>query len=361
MFVSNERRHNMNKDQTNQNPKAPELQLLDDAINAFQKETGFKTEKGRVQLQYGRTKVDATIRIDEPGGTIEYMAEIRMRLTDTVLGRLVQHFKETPGKWVVITQFVPTQLAKKMKALGIQFIDTAGNAYIDEHPLKVFMCGNRPDKKIPDRKEEGLLGMGGIRILFALLCQPQLENAAYREIADAAGAALGTVAGVMKDLTENGYLLDLGTRGRRLTRKEELVEKWTRAYAERFRHRRLIGRFAAYRANFWEDLQLPGHEALWGGEVAANKLTHYLKPATITLYTHRPIEKLVLDLKLRKDENGTVELREQFWHFKVTEPINGLVPALLIYADLLATADARNIETAKLVFDQYVKRHFEQT
>jgi len=358
-FIINEHGHTMNEKHLNGILDIDKHELLGEAINAFQRETGLKAEIGRIELLYGRTRVDATIRIKEPGGTIEYLAEIRIRLTDTVLGRIVQHFKETPGKWIVITQHVPRYLAKKMKELGIQFIDTAGNTYIDEPPLRVFMCGNRPENRMIGPKEEGLLGTGGVRILFALLCQPQLENAAYREIGAAAGAALGTVAGVMKDLAENGFLLELGVRGRRLMRKDELVKKWIGAYTERFRHRKLIGRFTAYRANFWEDLQLTGHEALWGGEIAANMLTHYLKPATITLYTHKPTDNLVLKLKLRKDKAGTVELREQFWRFTTREQVDNIVPPLLVYADLLATADTRNIETAGMVYDQYVKRYFE--
>ena len=349
----------MNTNQNIDTYGAKELELLDQAITAFQRETGYTTKKGRGQLQIGRRIVDATIRIEEPGGPIEYFAEIKTRVTDTLLGRLIQQFNETPGKWIVVAHFVPIALAKKMKGLGIQFMDTAGNTYIDEPPLMIFMCGNRPEKKLVARKEGERLGVGGIRVLFALLCQPQLENATYREIAKAADTALGTVAGVVKDLTQYGFLLDLGRGRRKLTRKNELVEKWTRAYAEKFRHRLLIGRFTAFRTDFWQDIRIDDRNALWGGEVAANKLTRYLKPAITTLYTRRPIDKLVLELKLRKDENGPVELREQFWGFETIDPVMNTVPALLVYADLLATAETRNIETAKLVYDQYSKRHFE--
>ncbi len=35
---------------------------------------------------------------------------------------------------------------------------------------------------------------------------------------------------------------------------------------------------------------------------------------------------------------------------------NGLAPPLLTYADLLMTADDRNLETAELIYDQYIAR-----
>jgi len=336
-----------------------EQEILGRALDAFQRETGLKAEKGQLDLMMGRKRIDATVRIEEPGGAIEYLAEVRAMLTETALGRLMQQFTETPGKWIVIARHIPMYLAKKMKELNIQFMDTTGNAYLNDPPLMIYMYGNRAEERTVERVEEGLLGVGGIRIIFALLCQRDLVNATYRDIAQAAGVALGTVAGIMKDLTTKGYLLELGVRGKKLTNRAELAEKWTTAYAEKFRYRKLIGKYTANRQNFWEDLQLTGEDALWGGEVAANKLTHYLKPAVITLYTHKPVEKLVLNLKLRKDEEGNVELRERFWRFGQDVPADKTVPALLVYADLLATADTRNIETAKMVYDQYLNGYFE--
>jgi hypothetical protein len=43
--------------------------------------------------------------------------------------------------------------------------------------------------------------------------------------------------------------------------------------------------------------------------------------------------------------------REKFWRFEAPE-YPDLVPPLLIYADLLATADDRNIETARKLYDE---------
>ena len=337
--------------------KETDLQTLDDAINAFRRETGLRTEKRRVEFLLGRRKVEALVRIDEPAGPIEYLVEVRKNLREATLGQLVQQFTETPGKWIVITPYVPAHLAKRMRELGLQFMDTAGNAFIHEPPLMIFLHGNRAKEPVREKGEEGVLATGGVRIVFALLCQPKLLNVTYREIGGAAGTALGTVAGVMKDLTRDGYLLDLGTRGKKLAHTKELVERWTRAYALRFRKQQLIGRFAAEQADLWKDLQLAGRGALWGGEVAAHKLTHHLKPAVTTIYVHKPVDTLIVDLRLRRDDRGPVELRDRFWRFKVTEPAPDTVPPLLVYADLLATADARNIETAQIIYERFLTKH----
>ena len=48
---------------------------------------------------------------------------------------------------------------------------------------------------------------------------------------------------------------------------------------------------------------------------------------------------------MQPDSNGNVEILSKFWHFEHDPP--ELAPLLLIYADLLATGDARCIEAAE--------------
>jgi hypothetical protein len=51
---------------------------------------------------------------------------------------------------------------------------------------------------------------------------------------------------------------------------------------------------------------------------------------------------------------------EAFWPAEIGVDEPGLAPTPLIYADLLAAGDARSIETAKLVYDDYLARRFTQ-
>ena len=94
--------------------------------------------------------------------------------------------------------------------------------------------------------------------------------------------------------------------------------------------------------------------AYWGGEVAAEKLTGYLKPAKITIYARKNLDRLIVENRLRPDVNGDIEILEAFWAVDTELQMNGVVPALLIYADLLATTNPRNIETARLIYDRYL-------
>jgi len=201
-----------------------------------------------------------------------------------------------------------------------------------------------------------MLGRAGIHVIFALLCKRELCNAPYRDIATQALVALGTVAGVMKDLRVQGFLVEDKEKQHRLIRKKELFDKWMTAYAEKLRPKILIGRYKATKPDFWQQAEIDRFDAQWGGEVAAYRLTHYIKPEIVTIYTRKPIHNLTLDLKLRQDKNDDIELRERFWKCENPELDKTIVPPILVYADLMATGDTRNIETAKTIYSDYIQR-----
>ena len=96
-------------------------------------------------------------------------------------------------------------------------------------------------------------------------------------------------------------------------------------------------------------------KAQWGGEVAAERLTLYLQPQIITIYTMpQQLNQLLAENRLRKDEPGDVEILKRFWKPPEMWQYEDLVHPILIYADLLATGNERNIETAKMIYDNHI-------
>jgi hypothetical protein len=103
--------------------------------------------------------------------------------------------------------------------------------------------------------------------------------------------------------------------------------------------------------------QLHNLNANWGGEVAAAKLTRYLYPEIITIYTKKEyLNQLLMECRLKKDPNGEIEIIDQFWNFEENTEYRDLVDPILIYADLVATGNQRNIETAKMIYDEHIVR-----
>lgn len=117
-------------------------------------------------------------------------------------------------------------------------------------------------------------------------------------------------------------------------------------------------RFRAPRNDWWTEEQLP-HGVYGGGEVAADRLTNYLKPATVTVYLEPGLSRenlatLVATHRLRADPAGDIEVLETFWHFDVDQKYPDLVPPTLGYADLVATRDTRNFAVANLRRERFI-------
>ncbi len=330
-----------------------EREILQNALEKLQ-----KTANLNVQVLYGNDDFDATLRFSLPEIEWEFVAEVKNRVTPATLGALVRQLRifQQEQKGLLVTRYVTPQMADHMKEMGIQFIDTAGNAYINEPPLFIFIKGNRPVDRHPKERPTRAFQPTGLQVVFAILCNPGLENEPFRQIAKVANAALGTVGWVMRDLKKMGYLLDRGKRGRHLLRKKELLERWVTIYPDHLRPKNLVGRYRAADIEWWKAEELTNFTAYWGGEIAAAKLTKYLKPQVITIYVKEKPGRLLLKHRIMKEPNGNIEVLKAFWNFEYDWPFPNLVHPILIYADLLATGDIRNIETAEIIYERELVR-----
>lgn len=277
------------------------------------------------------------------------------RLTAAALARLIEGWPARPRPTLLVAGHVPPEQAERLRAAGIPFIDAAGNAYLEGPGLLIHIVGRKPP---PDavgdapRKVRAFAGTG-LQVLFPLLCEPEYIHRPYREIARAAGVALGTVGWVLTDLKALDYLRDLGRGRKRLRRRKELLDQWITHYIQQFRPRLKARRFRAADPDWWQGADIRQYGACWGGDVAATKLTGYLKPAGVTVWCHRDPAPLLQAQRMRADPAGDVEVLEAFWHFAEDAET---APPLLVYADLLGTGDPRAIETAKLIYDEHIAR-----
>jgi hypothetical protein len=171
----------------------------------------------------------------------------------------------------------------------------------------------------------------------------------------------------MKDLEARGFF-DLRAephpRHRKLLDPKRMLEEWVTHYPITLRHRLNRGCFRADPERLQQTALAPLN-AYWGGEPAAEKLTHYLKPAHFTIYTGEPIAKLVAAGRMRAEADGNVEILEKFWGFPADWADSGdapdIVPPILAYADLLATNDGRNAEAARMIYEQRIAPAFDAT
>ena len=343
---------------------ARDVSLLDDALRAFTRTTGLPA--AIVQLPTERRvgpRPDAAIKIEANGRQFQLLAEIKAIDRAVALGA-AKHHLETYGKpGILIAPYLTPELADQCRQkLDLNFIDTAGNTYIRAPGLFVFVRGQRA----PGHQAAAMGSRRGgtataLRVLFALLGKPALVNAPYRDIVTAAGVALGAVGWVFFDLQQRGYITGgLRNRDRRLLERTRLVDEWVTNFPIKLRPKLNPRRFHAPDPGWWRQARLePG--ARWGGEVAAARLTNYLKPAASTIYLAPQhggdaLTTLVKRHRLRADPNGNIEVLDAFWYFEHSQGTpSDLVPPLLVYADLMATLDPRNLEVAKRIRAEYLE------
>lgn len=311
-------------------------------------------------------KADALARIEIDGRGNEFIIEVKRRLTPAMLGAATAQLELIKARdtrpQILVTDYVTPPLADKLRATETQFVDTAGNAYLRLPGMLIWVTGRKPvATKITDRVPRAFQPTG-IKLVFSFICLPELAAAPFREIADKTGIALGTINWVVRDLHEMGYL-NIAGRNRKLNPTKGMLDEWALAYARTLRPKLLLGRYRAPTLTDWALWQPERHQAFWGGEAAGAMLTQHLAPGVITIYAKQIPGRMLAEQKLvnvpnRSAADALVEFRKKFWNFDTSQAAPNVVPAALVYADLLANGDARCRETAGLLYDNHLARLF---
>jgi len=347
-----------------------EQNILNQALCALKHETGLCLDIEDTQVQIDNTWVDALIKLGEAKAVLA--AEIKKWAQQANLGALIHQVKNLPEPGVLIADYINPKMAEKLRQENIQFIDTVGNAYLNVPPVYVYVRGNRQeaDKIAPANMEvKRAFEPTGLKVIFTFLCQPELVNAPYREIADKAGVAVGTVGWVLNGLKAINLIRDKGkNKTRRIVNYQKLLDRWVEVYPEKLRPKQLLGEFLADEPNWWKNVATQTYGAYWGGEIAAAKYTDYLKPQVATVYLDETaLTAFLLDMRLRKrvernDNNANiVTIYKTFWKDEPNMDLRKeLADPILVYADLIATGDTRNIEVARRIYDEHIAQHIRE-
>lgn len=326
-------------------------EIIKKAVGALRRQTGL-------QLDYARSagsKDGHDLSLSLPKGNeserIRLSTEIKEKINNVWLGGEVLENRREKKKPVLVTEYITEPQAEKLRALDIPFIDTAGNAYFNEPQFYIFISGKK--REIKREKPLGLFRPAGIKLLFAFLTRPGLEKEDYRKIAELTGIPRATISELMGDLEKTGYLVRRIGRERFLTRKKELLRRWTESYSEKFRPKLKPVRFHSqkYQGRWWENIKITEFKACWGGETGGAVLTNHLRPQFASIYADSLLPRLQALYALVRDERGEIEILNKFWTFG---EVGEAAPPLVVYADLLATLDQRNLETAEIIYEKYL-------
>jgi hypothetical protein len=327
----------------------------------------------RLEMKAG-VRFDAELTWKTPVGRIRYLVEekrqLRFQDVHVVADQLLRWLGQlgadhAQDRLLVLAPHVRREQAAVLEHAGIDYLDLVGNAHLQAPGLMVHVEGRQPPKApapAPGRPQKGW-----VKVVMAILVQPDLVTAPFRVVAEQAGAALGTVATCMTDLAARG-LLHEGKQGRQLKDRDGLVALWVQGYADVLRPKLRERRFqmrAADKPELWARLKtVLGADAIpWAltGADAAERRTHFFHAAETEIYAdveavHREIQKALVAQPAERGGNLVV-IDPPGPLATLTRVEHGLptAPDLLAYAELRYRETAQASEAADLLLPKVLQ------
>jgi len=345
-----------------------EKDIVDAAVAQLNRQTNLGAKLTLLERNIMKNTAKAvdgqlTLPITQTTINIECKKWVNKANLPRLLANIRAHDPET--QTMLVTEYVNPNLAEQLKDVGIQFLDTAGNAFINQLPVYIDIQGKKPTKPHQEVTLTKQMGKAfqpkGMKVVFMLLTHPELVNAPMRTIADTAEVALGTVKQVMDDLHYQRFIVRKGDKGKVVADTKALLDKWLDAYPTTMQAKLNQTLFATDSPEQLKTVDANDFDGLWGGEFAAERYDHYLKAKDFLIYLKPEQNSAFLKAaRLRKPavnevpENRVMVVEPPFDMKNIQGNLTGLVHPLLVYANLITSTDPRNMDAAKRLYDEYL-------
>jgi hypothetical protein len=329
--------------------------LVEAAATAFGQATGIPVHARKAPAGSG---ADASLEFQVGARRFKRPAHVKQTIDryGAIAAFRAHAERNSDDRLLLVTSYLSPNMINACRDMQVDALDLAGNASLLLGSNVILVSGRpRLDSSAPIQRSSWTRST--LRVALALLTDPSLLKKTYRDIAQVAGVSHGTVQNAIHGMHERRDLIERrGEPGLQFTNKDSMIDEWTTLYSSLLRGSLELGRFRTDMPDWWRGLPDMPERCRFGGEPAAAILTDYLKPATFTLYcTNEVPREWIAKARLRPDRNGNVEFLKSPIRFTAgTEYPQNVAPPLLVYADLIASGDSRNLETARLLREQYL-------
>lgn len=284
-------------------------------------------------------------------GDIELSGEVKSYVNNANFNQMLLRLQEighTSKKPVLlIVGSISPQNLIKFAEEGINVLDYAGNCYINIPPLYIFITGQKLTK--PKETVKKVYNDSALKLIFYFLLDKSNIGKPYRKIVEETGFSIGTVKNVIEEMTLQHHIIKT-PKGRVLMNWRKLLDDWQVAYNQTLKPKLFIKKMTLAnpeRFKNWKNTKLPPH-ACWGGESGANLTDGYLTPEILTIYTEGDSGELIRTSKILPSSEGEILVYKKFW---TGFDENNIAPLILIYADLMGTANSRCLEAAQRILN----------
>lgn len=292
------------------------------------------------------------LQIKTANSVVDFCIVIKSKFVPTQILMLKESLSSFTNV-VLVSDYITAPAKEMLKANNINYIDTIGNVFIKAKDLFLYVevnKTNRADNKIVNRAFKA----AGLKVVFQFLIEPECVNLPYRQIAERTNVAIDTIGKVIKELLKEKYIVKADNKNYKFVDKKRLFEDWSVNYSKNLKQKlkQKSYRFLDTETDF-KTIVLP-ENTYWGGAYAAEILTKYLNANSGIIYTGLDFQELMKELRLLPDNKGNITVVEKFW----TEDIRtNTVNPMLVFADLTTDNDQRLIETANLIYKDYVENN----
>jgi hypothetical protein len=327
--------------------------IANTALENLRKHTGIEG----IYTTNQKKGLDGEVDLIFQNGKEQFLVEVKREIRNHQLP-LIKEIAGNTENFLLIAETIFPKTKEELRKLGIGYLDTAGNIFLQTGKHHLWIEGHK-NIKTNTEKPNRTFKAAGLKVIFLFLTDDNLLNQPQRTIAEEAGIALGNINYILSELKEMKFLIEKNRKELQLIDKNELLQKWMIGFEEKLKPALHIGNFRFAKTDDernWKQLKLKQQETFWGGEPAGDMITHYLQPEIFTIYTEETRNNLIKNYHLVPEQNGNIRVYKKFWkdHNGFNEAV---VHPILAYTDLINTGDSRCIETAKMIYDKHIKQN----
>ncbi|MDD3688102.1 MAG: type IV toxin-antitoxin system AbiEi family antitoxin [Bacteroidales bacterium] len=327
-------------------------EILNNAVQKLIDLAGLECKIIKGKKSCEKQSEDNYLEIKTVNSVVDFKVVIKSKFVPTQILMLKESLVNFENS-VLVSDYISAPAKKTLKENNINYIDTIGNVFIKAKDLFVFVevnKTNRADNKTVNRAFK----TAGLKVIFQFLIEPECVNLPYRQIAERTNVAIDTISKVIKELLKEKYIVKADNKNYKFVDKKRLFEDWSVNYSKNLKQKlkQKSYRFLDTETDF-KTIVLP-EITYWGGAYAAEILTKYLNANSGIIYTGLDFQELMKELRLLPDNKGNITVVEKFW----TEDIRtNTVNPMLVFADLTTDNDQRLLETANLIYKDYVENN----
>lgn len=299
--------------------------------------------------------IDAKVKLHLLNEQLEFYVLFRKEIRKHQLPKILE-IATAHAPFLLIAEKLSPKIKARLIDKEINWLDAAGNIFVitKNHYILVDRHDANHLSAKRERHQDRAFTKTGLKVIFLFLQNEAWLQKTYREIAQEANVALGTISYVFNGLEKRGYLVKKNSNTYELVQKEKIIDTWITAFETKLKPKLEIGNFTFIdqdTANNWKNIPLDD-QSVWGGEAGGDLLTGMIRPQILTLYTTNDRGNLMKKLRVKPDPNGEIQVLSPYWRIQAGEKT---APPLVIYSDLMLTGEQRNFQIAKEIYARFIQ------